>query len=427
MGTVTLERAGMRATAALARAAVWPRIRVARVTWHVFLVSRLIIWLSGGLAVFGLGTAPWTSVADPTRLGLAGSRLGDLVLAPAVRWDAIWYLDIARHGYGRAQDVSFSPLFPLLVRAVSEVTGGLRSAGVLVGLVACLAALETVRRLAAHELGEPAARRTVALLAFGPMGVFLSAVYTDGLFLALSAGAFLSARRGRWARAGLLGALAAVSRPAGVLLVVPLLTLFLYGPRDDRRPRPTGTWWRPRFAASRELAWLAPVILLPAAFAGYLAAHGYGAAGTMSAQRQFMHHAITMPWTGAVEGLQAGAATLAGVLHGSAAAASTQAVVQAAALLVVGIIIVGTSRRLPLAYGIATVLPLLVHLSSPSHGDPLKGFARYASLRFGLFIGAAAWSLERRIPARAIVGSAVLMAMFAAQFATWHMVGSLIL
>ena len=45
------------------------------------------------------------------------------------------------------------------------------------------------------------------LVAFCPMAYLFSAVYSESLFLALSLGCIWQARMGRWAWAGLLGAL----------------------------------------------------------------------------------------------------------------------------------------------------------------------------------------------------------------------------
>ncbi len=71
------------------------------------------------------------------------------------------------------------------------------------------------------------------LVAFFPMAFFFSAVYSESLFLALSVGCIWQARTGRWAWAGVLGGLAAAERNSGVMLVVPVVLLFLYGPRED--------------------------------------------------------------------------------------------------------------------------------------------------------------------------------------------------
>src|SRR4029077_2699644 len=81
-----------------------------------------------------------------------------------------------------------------------------------------------------------AERLAVLLTAFAPMAFFLSAVYSESLFLALSVGLFWSARKGRWAIAGALGALAGATRSVGVVLILPAVVLYLYGPREDRAP-----------------------------------------------------------------------------------------------------------------------------------------------------------------------------------------------
>ncbi len=71
-----------------------------------------------------------------------------------------------------------------------------------------------------------AARAVLYLLVF-PTTLFLSAVYAESLFLALTVAAFYHARRGQWWIAGALGGLAALARPHGVLLALPLAVEYL--------------------------------------------------------------------------------------------------------------------------------------------------------------------------------------------------------
>ena len=67
----------------------------------------------------------------------------------------------------------------------------------------------------ARERASPeAARLAVLVTAFAPMAFFFSAVYSESLYLALSVGLFWSARHGRWACVGVLGALGAAPRAA---------------------------------------------------------------------------------------------------------------------------------------------------------------------------------------------------------------------
>ncbi|HET9598024.1 MAG TPA: mannosyltransferase family protein [Anaeromyxobacteraceae bacterium] len=144
------------------------------------------------------------------------------------RWDSAFYLRIAAQGYvappsGAPHDAAFFPLYPWLLGALQRALGlDPVLAGLAVSAAAFALGVAATYRLLADVAGEEeAADATVLLLAF-PGSLFLSAVYTESLFLALSAGALLAARRGRLGAAGALAALAALTRPNGVLLVLPV-------------------------------------------------------------------------------------------------------------------------------------------------------------------------------------------------------------
>src|SRR4051794_1249815 len=190
--------------------------------WAV-LVSRLIVWLAAVPAQLILGNSFWRSHADPANLTAQMGSVGEVVGAPVMRWDSVYYLQIAQDGYTQRKQAGFFPLYPLLMDALDAVTRSTVVAGVLISVVAFAAGLVLFQRLARLETASDAvARRAVWLPPLFPASLFFSAVYTEGLFLALSVGAFYSARRGRWAWAGILGGLAAATRNVGVMLLVPL-------------------------------------------------------------------------------------------------------------------------------------------------------------------------------------------------------------
>ncbi|HYM44671.1 MAG TPA: mannosyltransferase family protein [Solirubrobacteraceae bacterium] len=240
------------------------RIAAVRETWRALWISRLLVWVAGAGTVAALGFGPVRNAFDPGVMRGFG-WLGDLLAAPAARWDASWYLVIAHYGYRpelgsftSARD-AFFPLYPLGLRALSDL--GLQAvlAGVVFSLAALALALYGIHRLTALELGGSGrpgagdvARLAVLLTALAPMAFYFSAVYSESLYLALSVGVFLCARQGRWARAGALGALAAATRSTGVVLLAPALMLYLYGPREDRAPDFELDGW-PR-AASKDRA-----------------------------------------------------------------------------------------------------------------------------------------------------------------------------
>jgi hypothetical protein len=187
------------------------------------------------------------------------------------RFDALWFLRIADSGY-RLDDGSaaFFPLFPLAVRAVSFVLGGHPfAAGMLVSNAAFLGALTVTYRLTSMELDRDRARTAVVLLAFFPTSFFFLMPYSESLFLLLAVTAFWEARRGRWALAGVAGALAALTRSVGIVLAPALAVEALHRRAEGRGPAWPGLlasaatgagtlvylgWWELRASD-----WLAPL------------------------------------------------------------------------------------------------------------------------------------------------------------------------
>jgi hypothetical protein len=396
--------------------------------WRPLWTSRLVVLVVACVAAVSFGVPRGSWVLDPSGVASSLGKVGNLLAAPAVRWDAVHYLQIAQHGYQSARDTAFYPLYPILIRAGSLLTRSVVATAVLISLASMFAALVIIRRLAVLELGERAADLTVWLVAFGPMAVFLSAVYTESLFLALSAGMFYAARRGRWAAAGVLGCLASLERSSGAMLLAPVLIMFFYGPRSDAPPLATTARWRPRYRFSPQVLWSALIPLGAAAVGGYWALRGFGLTAGVHAQQQYQHHELTLPF---VTVWDAGLAAwhqlrLLAHLGWGELADTNQSVFQLGALGVTAVLSVSVFRRLPLAYGVYCVLGLvLLHLSAPTPADPLAGFARYASLRFPLFMAAAAWAVDRDRSRTLLLACGLIMIAFTVQFSTWQVVGSL--
>jgi Gpi18-like mannosyltransferase len=155
------------------------------------------------------------------------------------RWDASHYLKLAKDGYtakgqGRFAIV-FYPLYPWLVRAAFVLCRNYFAAALLVSGVASVFAGVLFRRLV--DLDQPAkvARLSVWFLFIFPTAYFLHIGYTESLFLALVIGSLLAARMRFWALAGLLAALASLTRVNGLLLAPTLLVEAWLQYRENRR------------------------------------------------------------------------------------------------------------------------------------------------------------------------------------------------
>ena len=147
-----------------------------------------------------------------------------------LRWDSGYYLSIAQNGYtydgnpAHFQSVVFFPGYPILIRGFA-LTFGLTIArtSVLVSNLCSCAAILAPFRLVKSIWDADAAMATVATVSFFPASLFLSTGYSEGLALLLTVAFFSALFRRRFALAVLCAGCMSAVRPAGVLLVVPLV------------------------------------------------------------------------------------------------------------------------------------------------------------------------------------------------------------
>jgi Mannosyltransferase (PIG-V) len=481
MSPDTAEMAIAQSTHARAPAGRWwsrlradpARMAAVRESWRALWISRLLVWVAGAGTVATLGFGPARGAFDPPGLTRGFGWLGDLLAAPAARWDSAWYLVIAHYGYRpdlgsytSARD-AFFPLYPLGLRALSDL--GLQAvlAGVLLSLAAFALALYGIHRLSTLELAASGragagevARLAVLVTALSPMAFFFSAVYSESLYLALSVGLFWCARHGRWAWVGVLGALATATRSAGLVLALPALMLYLYGPREDRPPdfalrqppraggenpasrlrlraafaRGLARRLRPRYRLRASVLYL---LLLPVgllAYMAYLGVHGADALAPLSSQGAWGRH-FAGPYVAVWDGVKAAFAGVRQLLSGQSAhvyypaAAGSPQIAAGHNLMLLAFLLAGASllvialRVLPLAYGAYVLAALALPLSYPVAPQPLMSLPRFQLVLFPLGIALAAWlAAHPRVRVPALVACALSMAFFLAQFATWHWV-----
>jgi Mannosyltransferase (PIG-V) len=163
-------------------------------------------------------------------------------------WDSGFYADIATHGYFSGDRepnvwIAFFPGLPLAMRGLAwvgtfgDVTlDSARLAGVILAQICSCVATVLLYRLTSERFGHRAAVWSAVLLMTWPTAVFLNAVYTESLFLALAVGSWYSAWRGRWWLAGLLCAGASLTRLNGLLLAGALLAYLVVEMAGKRTP-----------------------------------------------------------------------------------------------------------------------------------------------------------------------------------------------
>ncbi len=176
------------------------------------------------------------------------------------RWDSGFYAWIARDGY-TADTAAFFPLYPILIRGVSLLWPlfgqpepdyiGLIPAAFIVSNLAALGAALALYKLARLDMSEVEAQRGLFYFLIFPTAFFLTANYTESLFILWATMSFYFARQGRWMWAGLVGALAMLTRATGAALFVGLAL----------------EWWAQRHTSRWRGLWL---LLMPLAFAVFV-------------------------------------------------------------------------------------------------------------------------------------------------------------
>lgn len=257
----------------------WPRVSP-RAVWRTVglaLAVKFLILLLGAFSSVVFGE----------------QRIGSLrrLLEIWNRWDAPHYLDLATYGYQPSGEIGlfivFYPLYPWLTRAASLFTGGDVLLGAFaVSTVASVAAAVLLDRLATIDEPPAVAREAVWFFLIFPTSYFLHIPYTESLFIALTLGCFLLARREHWVFAGMLGGLAALARVNGLVLIPALLVEAALQYRVTRRFR-----W----------SWLAAIGGVAAGFGGYLLLN-YAVTGDalhfLEVQRGHWYKSLTWPWNG---------------------------------------------------------------------------------------------------------------------------------
>ncbi len=239
----------------------WALIVLVSLGLHYLMLVVASVMLNGGFSPEAVGrllVSRWTEPGDATR-----------------------YLDLAANGYvaegENAINLVFYPLYPLLVRWLGALTG-LTAAGLIVSQASYAAASVLLYELILIDGDERSAWDGVLLLALYPFSMFVMGIFTEGLFLLLTLGCLYALRKRRFAPAGCVGFLAALTRAQGMLLIFPAVyeLVSLRWGREKRRLR-----WS-------DLC----VILIPAGFGVYLWVN-YALHGNFT---QFLVYEADEPW-----------------------------------------------------------------------------------------------------------------------------------
>lgn len=316
-------------------------------------------------------------IAAPALLGYAAVRLlGVAVLAwwasdrgvglwdlLGRRWDSIWYVGIAEHGYDAAippagpsgnglSNLAFFPLYPELIRVLSGVTRlDMVTVGIAVSWLFALAAAWGIFAVGMklHD------RRTGVLLAvlWGvlPHALAESMAYTEPVFTAFAAWSLCAVISRRWLSAGLLSLLAGLTRPTGIAVAAAVslaAVVALWGSR--RSPGTSGSEpaapWR----------CLVGAVVAPLGWLGYVAWVG------LRLHRWDGYFLVQQKWGSTFDGGAFTVQYIADMVSGSRATTLVTAVISMTLVVSVVLLLLCLFDRIPLALVVYAAALLVITL-----------------------------------------------------------------
>jgi len=389
------------------------------------------------LGLLAVGVFVWLQGSTPDPCHFEVARNGWATIPPLAsggvelpfvgiwqRWDACWYGKIAAFGYEQGTDATaFFPAFPLLVRSLALPLGDhVALAGMLANLVASVVGLAGLHRLVSRDLGVRVADRTILYLSIFPAALFLYAPFSEALFLAATAWAFVGAREGRWWLAAAAALVAGLTRTQGVLLVLPLAWEAAVAWRDGRLrsgarggagPRRAG----PRRAGERRGSLLGPAAAVVAPIAGFAAFAWYTSAVVglplFDAQDAWGGRELHPPW-------ETVAAAVDWIASGGQSAGIE--LLNVATLVLFAVVTLLAVRRLPASYTLyaaASILLLAVRIQP----IPLTSTTRYLLVVFPVFATLGIAGRHRRFDLAWTVISTILLGFAAVTFVRGDFVG----
>ncbi|ARV61400.1 hypothetical protein BZZ01_24735 [Nostocales cyanobacterium HT-58-2] len=199
------------------------QISIRKVVWKnafvfpaaIWLISRLLIWAAMLLVAPHL-SAPSQGIAPEFGWGVFDA------------WDSVHYRAIATSGYefandGKQHNLAFFPLFPLTIRVLISLGIPFEVAGTLINNLAFFAALYCIYFWVEENYGKKEARWTTFVVAWCPLSMFGSVIYTEGLYLLLSTAALRAFDKQQYRWTILWGAMATATRPTGLALIPAFL------------------------------------------------------------------------------------------------------------------------------------------------------------------------------------------------------------
>jgi Gpi18-like mannosyltransferase len=149
-------------------------------------------------------------------------------------WDSGWYLNVAKNGYtflSSCQDQTafgFFPLYPMAMRLLGAVIGDQFIAGIIISNLLLFIASFFLFLLSDRICqNKKTAMLSVLILYFFPGSYLLSGVFSESAFICFSVMCFYYFETDDYALCGISGFFLTLTRPFGVLILLPLCLRYM--------------------------------------------------------------------------------------------------------------------------------------------------------------------------------------------------------
>ena len=308
------------------------------------------------------------------------------------RFDANWYLKIATQGYdGSDGSTVYFPVYPMLIRLLSYLVHPMLAA-LLISNLALIGMLVLLYRLVSNRTDDSTAHRTLIYFLVFPTSFFLTATYTESLFLFFTLGSLTFASQRKWSWSILCGTLAALMRLQGVLLVFPLAYIL---------------WRETGVISLKKLTLRAlPLVVIPFATLTFL---GFSNLSLINTYQATLHATFVFPW----ENIWA---TISILLHGNGGIVDALNLI--ATLGLIGMML-PVWKKLPFEYTLYSLLMLIAPMLRMTTTQPLVSMTRYALAVFPVFIVLGMWGKNPWVNRVILYTSVLLQLYLSAQFILW--------
>ena len=325
-----------------------------------FLISKCLVFLAWLLSRLLSGTF------DPVN----GERFERGLMA----WDGDWYASIVTNGYDDVirEGIRFFPGYVILGRFFNSFIPGPASVAlILIANLASLTALLAIKKLVFLEThDEQLAKRSVWILSVFPSAFVLTWAYAESLFLTFSICCFVALRKEDWKSVIFCSFVAALLRPTGLLLTIPIFCVVCKN-------------WK---VSPRKIAFQPTIALL----SGFIGSGTYILWASLKFDQAFapiraqesLRGSFVDPFSRVIRGVWR-------VLTG-ASATETLHVVSALLLL---FLLVKLFKNWPLRYGLFSASCLAVALGA----ENINSLERYALNGFPIIFGVLLLSNQRRL------------------------------